>query len=176
LRTDVHRGIPSVVFWVWALSVLAVDQGSKFWASRKLAFGGSRDLLPGFLGLVYTKNQGIAFGLLAGRSWVIWVIVAAAFLGGVAGWQVVPWGRKEAQRVAGAFVGAALGNLLDRIWRGGVVDFIDLHVGPYHWPAFNVADAVLSCAVAWALWLALAPSWNRDHLGTHRDRTAKEDP
>ena len=70
----------------------------------------------------------------------------------------------------GAVIGGALGNIIDRIWRGAVADFFDFHVMGYHWPAFNVADSAITFGVAMLLYDSFRPGAPEDGQGAKADR------
>ena len=102
------------------------------------------EVLP-FLNFVPVWNPGISFGMLADAGGVMpMVLTVVAFA--VAGWMV--WKAPDFQRLerfgAGLIAGGALGNALDRVRFGKVVDFIDVYVQTWHWPAFNIADAAIT--------------------------------
>lgn len=107
-----------------------------------------------FFNLVFTQNRGMSFGLLNHTSPYIFysvtgfVILLCLYLG--------YWIWKEKNRAVtlslSLILGGALGNLLDRFWRGGVVDFLDFHIQSLHWPAFNVADSFIFLGVLALLW------------------------
>jgi signal peptidase II len=106
------------------------------------------EIVPGYLDIVHTKNPGAAFGILSGSTsaWrpAFFILIACvAFL--VILWLVLSPADPGPVLLTGygLFFGGALGNFVDRIRFGGVLDYLDAHVGPYHWPAFNVADAAL---------------------------------
>tara|TARA_B100000674_G_C37737788_1_gene867447 strand:+ start:298 stop:798 length:501 start_codon:yes stop_codon:yes gene_type:complete len=104
------------------------------------------------LNLVPVWNSGMSFGLLSdGGPWVRIGLIALAFL--VSGWffWVLPQ-LGPCQRLAGALIaGGAIGNAIDRLRFGRVVDFIDFHIGAWHWPAFNVADTAITIGAGlWA--------------------------
>ena len=130
-----------------AAAVLALDQAAKFAALRAFVDGGSVAVLPGFFDLRLVLNDGAAWGILAGRQWLL-VLVSAAMLA------VLWWNRRDLaaarlSRVAGGLLaGGIVGNLLDRALRGRVVDFLDLHWREaYHYPTFNVADVAICAGV-----------------------------
>ena len=132
--------------------IIVVDQVSKQ-IMLDLLFDPPRYIEIGLLlNLVPVWNSGMSFGLLAdGGGWVRIGLTLIAFF--VSGWFVAILPRLEGtQRFAGAAIaGGAIGNAIDRLRFGRVVDFIDLHVGSWHWPAFNVADAAITAgAVLWA--------------------------
>ncbi|MGH6719176.1 MAG: signal peptidase II [Alphaproteobacteria bacterium] len=107
--------------------------------------------ITGFFRIVMVWNDGVSFGLLDGpdaagvKRWVL-VAVALAVVGGL-----VLWLRRVRETwvalALGAIVGGALGNVVDRVARGAVADFFDVHGWGWHWPAFNVADAAISLGV-----------------------------
>jgi signal peptidase II len=140
---------------VVGLVVLAADQLSKWWVLHGLDLPalGQVVLLP-VLNLTMVRNTGVTFGLLNGLgSWgpVLLTVVA---LGVVLALGI--WLRRAENRVTaaaiGAIAGGAIGNVIDRVRLGWVVDFIHAHVntpwGDYSWYVFNVADAAIVCGVA----------------------------
>ncbi|WP_174247271.1 signal peptidase II [Acidisphaera sp. L21] len=131
--------------------VFVADQGSKTWILQglQLPLLGRVDLLP-VLSLTMVWNQGVTFGLFkADGAWgpLLLVAVAIAIVVALAVWLR----RAESRLVAfslGAIAGGAIGNVLDRLRFGAVVDFIHFHVGSWSWYVFNVADAAIVCGVA----------------------------
>ncbi|MGD9896427.1 MAG: signal peptidase II [Candidatus Methylacidiphilaceae bacterium] len=149
-----HRGTPNLFFWGLFLGLLLLDQATKGWILREGEHF-SRSLIPGLLNLVSVRNTGIVFGLFSGENW-LWIGVGAAFL--LAGLWIsrkLDWTSRETSVIAALLAAGAIGNVSDRIVHGFVVDFVDVHVGPWHWPSFNVADSCLSLA---SLWLILRSS------------------
>ena len=131
-----------------AAAVLALDQAAKFAAVRAFADGGALAILPGFFDLRLVFNDGAAWGVLAGRQWLL-VAVSAAMLA------VLWWNRRElaaarlARIASGVLAGGIAGNLVDRVVRSRVVDFLDFHWRDlYRYPTFNVADAAICAGVA----------------------------
>jgi len=128
--------------------VLVVDQISKAAILARVSPETGVPVIPGLFQLVQVKNRGIAFGLFADSSspltFGFMILLAAAALGLVG---YLLFKSKPSSRLAGIglalILGGAFGNLLDRVARGHVVDFLDVYVGPYHWPAFNVADSAI---------------------------------
>ena len=132
------------------LVVFLADQASKLWILQGLGLPqlGRVDLLP-VLSLTMVWNAGVTFGLFkAGGDWgpLVLVAVAVAIVAALAVWLR----RAETRLVAlslGAIAGGAIGNVLDRLRFGAVVDFIHIHVGTWSWYVFNVADAAIVCGV-----------------------------
>jgi signal peptidase II len=130
-----------------AAALFLLDQGAKWLVAGSLRAGEIRPVLPGLFNLTYLHNRGAAFGLFADsdspavRALLISFSVAALVLVLYLLWRGVnsrwtAWG-------LGLILGGALGNLLDRVRSGSVVDFLDFHLGGYHWPAFNLADSAV---------------------------------
>ena len=136
-----------------AAVVVLLDQLSK--AAILYFFAGhpfdSVRLTP-FFNLVLTFNRGMSFGLFNARGTdgldaLVFSLVAAAIILGL-----VWWLRRVASpflaAAIGLIIGGAIGNVIDRIRLGAVVDFLDFHVGLWHWPAFNLADSAICIGVA----------------------------
>jgi signal peptidase II len=136
---------------VSAVVVLAADQASKYWILRILDLPELRQvvLLP-VLNLTMVWNQGVTFGLFNGLgSWSHLILAAVALC--VVG-ALFFWLRRADTALAaisiGAIAGGAVGNVIDRLRFGAVVDFIHAHIGDVSWYVFNVADAAIVCGVA----------------------------
>lgn len=132
-----------------AVLVLAADQATKHLALLRLDEAAAVEVTP-FLNLVLVWNRGVSFGMLAGAGraapWVL-VALAAAIGAFVAAWL---WRERRAlPRLALWLVLAgAVGNIVDRLRFGAVVDFLDFHLRGLHWPAFNVADSAIVVGAA----------------------------
>jgi signal peptidase II len=135
-------------------AIVALDLASKAWMSGWLRLGESREVTP-FFNLVMAHNTGAAFSFLAGAGgWQRWFFIAVSVV--VATILVVLLKRNATNRLLGIalalVLGGAIGNLHDRITLGHVVDFIQVHAGGYHFPAFNVADSAITIGVALLVW------------------------
>jgi signal peptidase II len=128
--------------------VLFADQASKYAVDRFTSPGSFRVLIPRVLNLVHTTNPGVAFGLFADSASpmlapvligfsiaVIGLLLWLLATGRAGGW-LGEWG-------LALILGGAAGNVLDRATRHSVIDFIDFHVGAYHWYTFNLADSAI---------------------------------
>ncbi|MEW5877891.1 MAG: signal peptidase II [Acidobacteriota bacterium] len=159
-------------FRTFGLPVLVVvlDQLTKLWLVASLPYGSQKTVIPGFFDLVHTRNRGVAFGLFAQAgpfSQVVLLLLVVVLVVFVA-WQLVNHRQRLAPRVGlGLILGGALGNLLDRLIRGEVVDFLDFYLSwggrSYHWPAFNVADASITLGALWLLAFELFFAKVADH-------------
>lgn len=135
-----------------AVAVVIIDQLTKLWILSNFALHEQRNIIPGLFDLVYVTNTGAAFGFLAGsKSWLrqaFFVGVALAALGVIffAYAHLKKQGRLFVYAL-GLIAGGAVGNLIDRLRFGSVVDFLDFYLGGYHWPAFNAADSAITIGV-----------------------------
>lgn len=125
------------------LSVISLDQITKYAVVKFLNPSDVVEIFP-FLRLVSVRNTGAAFGILkdVDSSFFITVSVVAILF---VTWLMIKG--KESYFGLSLILGGAIGNLMDRVLLGHVVDFIDLSIGKFHWPAFNVADAALTVGV-----------------------------
>ena len=142
----VQRG-PRVV-GAWALATIAVDQAAKWAVARWVSPGDSVELVGGLVRLTHVTNSGAAFGLFEGHRalFVVATGVVVALAAALAVW--FDAGRRWALVGLGLAAGGASGNLVDRLQRGAVLDFIDVAV----WPVFNLADTAIVLGVAMLLW------------------------
>jgi len=135
---------------VFAGLIATVDLATKAAIVERLAYGQQIELLPS-LNIVHVINQGAAFGLLAtAGGWQRYLFIVVAVLASIL---IVRMIRKpetgSAERIGLAMIlGGAVGNLVDRTARMGVVDWIDVYVGVHHWPAFNIADIGITLGAA----------------------------
>jgi len=140
------------------LAVIALDQITKVVVSRTLQFHETVPVIKGLFNLVHLRNRGIAFGLLnrPGNDYIFYLLTIVT-IGAVL--LMLFWFtrlRDEDRRIKfglSLIMGGAVGNLIDRLRLNEVIDFLDFHIGPYHWPAFNVADSAITVGT---IWLAIA--------------------
>ena len=128
-------------------AILALDRWTKIWASTHLPYNQPIPVLGEVLRLTYTRNSGVAFGIGQGTGfpyYVFSIVAVAAILWLFVRHPAHPFGRQLAFAL---ILGGAIGNLIDRVVRGEVVDFIEIGVGRWYWPVFNVADCAVSIGV-----------------------------
>jgi len=133
-------------------AILVLDQVTKFLVENTMTMHQSIDILPNVASLTYLRNTGAAFGFLAGaRSSLriaFFALVSSVAIGCIV---YLIRGLRPRQKVLilslSLILGGAMGNLIDRLRLGEVIDFIDLHWYDVHWPAFNVADSAISIGV-----------------------------
>jgi signal peptidase II len=144
-----------MLIWLWLSAlVIIIDQLTKRVVDTTMQLYQSIELIPYFQ-LTYLRNQGAAFSFLSGAGgWQRWFFIGLAVIASVF---ICIWLKKldRSQRweaIAWALVlGGALGNLIDRILYGYEIDFLDVYVGDWHWPAFNVADSAITVGVVMLL-------------------------
>jgi len=135
---------------IWpALVVVVLDQISKSLVSETLKAHESLPVIDGFFNLVHVRNRGMAFGFLnrAHADVAYWFLVGASCLaiGLLLFWFFrLKDGDTRMTLGLSLILGGAIGNLVDRLRFREVVDFLDVFWGPYHWPAFNVADSAIT--------------------------------
>ncbi len=151
----------SALFFVSLLLLLLLDQITKYavvanipWEAGNPTyhFSGENkpiEIIENFLYLVHITNEGAAWGILAGKTYLL---TSIAILALVAMWlfrSYLGFSTKLGQLTMGIFAGGVLGNLCDRIYYGHVIDFIDVHLPliNYRWPAFNIADCGICIGV-----------------------------
>ncbi len=142
------------------IAITALDQATKLWVRADFRLYESRELIPGFFNLTYVRNPGAAWGILGGQttfltllSLVMLIVIFVfrrSFLNDT-------WDHRLA---LGCMGGGILGNLMDRVRWGYVVDFLDFHIAGYHWPVFNVADTAICIGVGIYI---LSSFWSKSH-------------
>ena len=137
-----------------AIIVIILDQYSKWRVLDTLNYG---EAIPvtGFFTLVLLYNTGAAFSFLADHSgWQRWFFVVLAI--GISGWMLFLMHQHRQQRLLpcafALIIGGAIGNVIDRIIHGAVIDFLYFHIGRYGWPAFNLADSAITLGVILMIW------------------------
>lgn len=155
--------LPFLRYLTIATLVLLLDQLTKWWALNNLQLGIPEVVLP-FLNWLLLFNPGAAFSFLAqGTGWQRWFFTII----GLAASVYIIWllrksqGEKLLCLALSLILGGALGNVIDRIMYGAVVDFIDLHYANWHWPAFNLADSAICLGAALIIWGEIRKSFGK---------------
>lgn len=141
----------SSVRWFALAAVVVVADLITKWAVLAAFAPGERRAVTGFFNLVLAFNKGAAFSLLADApGWQAPLLIAFALVAGavVTVLLLKPGGRRAYYAGLALILGGALGNLIDRLRFGHVVDFLDFHAFGWHWPAFNVADSAICIGAA----------------------------
>lgn len=140
-----------MLFSVIALAGLLLDQASKLYIHSKMALYQSIPVINGLFNIFYIRNKGAAFSFLANVSWRLPFFIAISAVASLV--IIVAFTRlRDEQRLAQASLAmifsGAVGNMIDRVRLGEVIDFLDVYWKGHHWPAFNVADSFICVGVA----------------------------
>ncbi|MFO7783943.1 MAG: signal peptidase II [Thermodesulfobacteriota bacterium] len=160
----------NVLFAMTSLAVVILDQISKLAVLRTMRVHETISVIPGFFNLVHVRNRGVAFGILnrPGGDLSYYLLIGATLLVVMF---LLLWFRKisgahgSAGFALSLVIGGAIGNLIDRIRLREVVDFLDLYIGSFHWPAFNVADSAVSVGSIWLAFLLLRHGNGKERQG-----------
>lgn len=147
--------------------VVVLDQWSKIAILRAFSLGESLEVTS-FFNLVLVYNRGAAFSFLADAGgWQKWFFVVLAL--GISAWIIGMLRKHAGDRLLALalslILGGAIGNVIDRVLYGAVVDFLDFHAAGWHWPAFNVADSAITAGAVLLVW---------EQLFSSRAKNAKE--
>ena len=146
-----------ILFILPALGVIIIDQISKVIVLGTIDRYESIKVIEGFFNLVHVRNRGMVFGLMnrpeigPGYYFLVFITIVAVLV-------IFFWFFRLKREDGGLLIGlslvlgGAVGNLIDRLRLREVIDFLDFHVGPYHWPSFNIADSAITVG---ALWIAV---------------------
>lgn len=132
--------------------IIVVDQLTKLYIMQTMRLHESIPIIADYFSLTYIRNPGAAFGLLAGSSNTFRMVffgLTSVFALGLLGTILLRMPEHDwmGRLSVAAILGGAIGNLIDRMRYGEVIDFLDVYVGNYHWPAFNVADSAITVGV-----------------------------
>lgn len=146
-----------LIFILGAAVIVALDQITKSAITSRFTLHEVFSVIPGFFNLVYVMNPGAAFGFLADASetfrYVFFTGVTVLAAGLITYYLVKSNPRNLLLAVCLTLIfGGALGNLIDRLRFGAVVDFLDVYIGTAHWPAFNVADSAITVGAILLIW------------------------
>jgi signal peptidase II len=139
----------SLPYLIQIAVILILDQVTKILILKNIPHGTSRTVIPGFFNLTHVRNRGAIFGFFnqSGSPMVFVVLTAASLLAlGLVTYYFIRVSSKDRllKITLALILGGALGNQIDRVFRGYVVDFLELYVRSFHWPSFNVADSCIS--------------------------------
>jgi signal peptidase II len=140
------------LLWWLGLTVFVADQLTKIWISATLPYPtyeppGAITVIEGFFYIIHVGNTGAAWSLFAGQTTML-ALLAIITLGGIYYWRrTLELQKRPVQLAFGLLCGGIIGNLVDRILHGHVIDFLDFHFGSYIYPTFNIADAGICVGV-----------------------------
>jgi signal peptidase II len=160
-----------VAYFILSVFVLFLDQLTKWLVVEKMELRESIPLIPDWFYLTSHRNPGAAFGILANQRWFFIVTTVIVIVGLV--WYLVKIrNEKGRQMLAWALslvLGGAIGNFIDRVATGEVVDFFDFHHGTFYYPIFNVADIAIVTGVG-LIFLDTFLIWRNDNKKKIRER------
>jgi signal peptidase II len=143
------------LFAALALCVVIIDQVAKWMAATYLEPHQIISVIPGFFNIVLVKNRGMAFGILnqtkPGFACIFLLATTIAAIGVIIFFFLAKRNHMWLTIGLSLILGGALGNLIDRIQLGYVIDFLDFFFAGYHWPAFNMADSAVTAGTLWLL-------------------------
>ena len=141
-----------------AFVLLILDQLTKLVVEHHMELGESIPVIKGFFSLTYVTNLGAAWGIFHGYGMVLFAIGVAVLLLALRFLRKLADGYSERYFAILTVLSGVVGNSIDRVWRGAVVDFLDCYIGKHHWPAFNVADCAICIGIGiYALSVLLRP-------------------
>ncbi|WP_045727119.1 signal peptidase II [Xanthomonas sp. GPE 39] len=156
------RPTPSALIWLLLSAlVIGLDQWSKAWVLSSLPEFTAVTVIPGVWNWYRTYNTGAAFSFLSqAGGWQLWFFTVLALgISGLLAWWLArtPRGEWRSAMPYALVIGGAIGNVIDRLLHGHVVDFIQWYVGQHYWPSFNLADSAI---VAGAIGIGLFGLWD----------------
>jgi signal peptidase II len=139
-------------FGIIAGVVVLLDQLSKWIVLETIPLYTRIEVIPGFFNLIHIRNPGGAFGFMAAnaspvRHWLFLIAIALAMAMIIYFYRQTPRAYRFLGVALALIFGGAVGNLIDRLRFGEVIDFLDVYIGQLHWPAFNVADSAVTVGV-----------------------------
>jgi signal peptidase II len=140
------------VLLIFCVGILLLDQWTKYMVVQKLSLYQRVEVIQGFFNLTHVRNTGGAFGIFGGEKGgigsILFVVVSLVAVGAIL---VLFTKVKENEKILALsfslILSGAIGNLIDRLRYGEVVDFLDFHVSTYHWPAFNISDSAICIGI-----------------------------
>ena len=149
--------LPARLRWLWlTLAVVIADRATKAWFEASTIEGWRHEVVHNFIYLVHSVNPGIAFSFFADSTspWLKTILIGGSILAVILiTWLLIAGKSGGAMTNAGLalLIAGATGNVTDRILHGGVTDFLEVWIGSYRWPAFNVADSAITIGAALVL-------------------------
>jgi signal peptidase II len=135
------------MYYVLTLLVILLDQWTKWLIVASMEIGESVKVIDDFFYVTSHRNRGAAWGMLEGQFWLFYIITAVVVVAIVYFMQTEAKGKPLMKTALAILLGGAIGNFIDRLFRGEVVDFVQTFIFGYHFPIFNIADAALTIGV-----------------------------
>lgn len=128
--------------------LILIDQVSKIVIEHYLTRGQRIPVIDGFFNITFITNKGAAWGIMPGFGWLLLAIAVAVVFASFYFMRWLTEGWNERYYALFIIISGVIGNSIDRVWRGEVVDFLDFYALDWHWPAFNIADSAICIGVA----------------------------
>ena len=160
---------PRVKAYGIAAAVLALDRITKYIVETRVSDTDIHRVIPGFFEIIRSENRGVAFGIFNDSTfeWRTTLLVLVSVVAVIAV-SVILWNARKLDRVSlwslSLVLGGAAGNVFDRIARGKVTDFLQIYLGSYPWPTFNVADSAIVIGSLLLLFSQLKPRRQAQHV------------
>lgn len=142
-----RKGYNVPIWSTFIIILIALDQLTKFLIVKSLEVGESRKVISNFLYITSHRNQGAAWGILQGKMWLFYIVTIVVLVILFMFFKNEGYGRPDVQLGLSLLIAGSIGNFIDRLFRGEVVDFVDTYIFSYNFPIFNVADAALTIGV-----------------------------
>jgi signal peptidase II len=161
VRHTTHGWWPYRWLWACVIGVFVLDHLTKLWIVHFSGYTlgyvppvSGTEVIPGFFNLIYAVNYGAAWGIGQGLGW-LFTLIAVIVLGAIYRYRKpLELHRLPYQLAFGPIIGGIVGNALDRVLRGHVVDFLDFDLQFYRWPTFNIADMGIVVGTLWMLFFS----------------------
>ncbi|TEU06529.1 MAG: signal peptidase II [Candidatus Aminicenantes bacterium] len=147
-------------YFLVVVVLMGLDQLTKALIVRSITLQGSREVIPGFFNLTHVRNRGAIFGFFSHSDsrilYIFLTLVSVAALGLVIYYFFkTPVSERLMKISLSLILAGALGNLIDRLFRGHVIDFLDFYVKDWHWPSFNVADSCITVGASLLIFILI---------------------
>ncbi|WP_436857525.1 signal peptidase II [Mammaliicoccus sciuri] len=142
-----RKGYNVLIWSTFIIILIALDQLTKFLIVKSLEVGESIKVISNFLYITSHRNQGAAWGILQGKMWLFYIVTIVVLVILFMFFKNEGYGRPDVQLGLSLLIAGSIGNFIDRLFRGEVVDFVDTYIFSYNFPIFNVADAALTIGV-----------------------------
>jgi signal peptidase II len=140
------------ILLIFCFGILLSDQVTKFMVVQKFPLYQRVEVIQGFFNFTHVRNTGGAFGIFGGEKGgigsILFVVVSLIAVGAIVFFFIkIKENEKTLTLSFSLILSGAIGNLIDRLRYGEVVDFLDFHLSTYHWPAFNIADSAICIGI-----------------------------
>ncbi|KTT82367.1 signal peptidase II [Mammaliicoccus sciuri] len=142
-----RKGYNVPIWSTFIIILIALDQLTKYLIVKSLEVGESIKVISNFLYITSHRNQGAAWGILQGKMWLFYIVTIVVLVILFMFFKNEGYGRPDVQLGLSLLIAGSIGNFIDRLFRGEVVDFVDTYIFSYNFPIFNVADAALTLGV-----------------------------